>query len=95
MDLGGVEQGTFDLACGFKELGHDVLVISGPGQYIPHLKENGIKWYPVPMARKTLPNFCRALRRIRRIIAEEKPDILHCRSRFPAWVTYFASKTFP
>ena len=95
MDSGGVEQGTFDLACGFKELGHDVLVISGPGQYIPRLKENGIKWYPVPMAKKTLPNFCRALRRIRRIIAEEKPDILHCRSRFPAWVTYFASKTFP
>lgn len=95
MDLGGVEQGTFDLACGFKKIGHKVLVISGQGQYIPRLQENGVKWYPVPMARKTLPCFCRALRRIRKIISEEKPDILHCRSRFPAWVTYFASKPFP
>ena len=91
MDLGGVEQGTFDLACGFQKLGHQVLVISGPGRFIPLLQEKGIRWYPVPMERKNPFNFCRALDKVKRIFAEEKPDIIHSRSRFPAWVAKFAA----
>ncbi|MBU2495079.1 MAG: glycosyltransferase family 4 protein [Candidatus Omnitrophica bacterium] len=90
MDLGGVEQGTFDLACGFQKLGHQVLVISGPGRFIPLLHQKGIRWYPVPMERKNPFNFCRALRKIKRIFSEEKPDIIHSRSRFPAWLANFA-----
>jgi len=91
MDLGGVEQGTFDLACGFQKLGHLVLIISGPGRFIPLLQQKGIQWCPVPMERKNPFNFCRALRKIKRIFAEEKPDIIHSRSRFPAWLANFAA----
>ena len=91
MDLGGVEQGTFDLACGFQKVGHQVLVISGPGRFIPLLQQKGIRWYPVPMQRKNPFNFCRALRKIKRILSEEKPDIIHSRSRFPAWLANFAA----
>ena len=90
MDLGGVEQGTFDLACGFQKLGHQVLVISGPGRFIPLLQQKGIRWYPVPMERKNPFNFYRALRKIKRIFSEEKPNIIHSRSRFPAWLANFA-----
>ena len=91
MDLGGVEQGTFDLACGFQKLGHQVLIISGPGRFIPLLQQKGIRWYPVPMERKNLFNFYRALHKIKRIFSEEKPDIIHSRSRFPAWLANFAA----
>ena len=90
MDIGGVEQGTFDLACGFQKLGHQVLVISGPGRFIPRLQEKGIRWYPVPMERKNPFNFYRVLVKVKRVFAEEKPDIIHSRSRFPAWVAKFA-----
>ncbi|MFA5393066.1 MAG: glycosyltransferase [Candidatus Ratteibacteria bacterium] len=91
MDLGGVEQGTFDLARGFQKLGHRVLIISGPGRFTPLLQQNGIRWYPVPMERKNPFNFCRALGKIKRIFSEEKPDIIHSRSRFPAWLANFAA----
>lgn len=91
MNLGGVEQGTFDLASGFQKLGHQVLLISGPGQFIPLLKEKGVRWYPVPMERKNPLNFYRALGKIKRIFSEEKPDIIHSRSRFPAWLANFAA----
>jgi glycosyltransferase involved in cell wall biosynthesis len=91
MDLGGVEQGAFDLACGFQKLGHQVLIISGPGRFIPLLQQKGVRWYPVPMERKNPLNFCRALRKIKRILVAEKPDIIHSRSRFPAWLANFAA----
>ncbi|MCM8758804.1 MAG: glycosyltransferase family 4 protein [Candidatus Omnitrophica bacterium] len=90
MDLGGVEEGTFDLANGLKKIGIDVAVISGPGDYIPLLQEAGIKWFNLPTNKKTPVVFLKALRKLKEILNKEEPDIIHCRSRFPAWIAYYA-----
>lgn len=90
MNLGGVEEGTFDLANGLKKSGIDVAVIAGMGNYIPLLEKAGIKWFNLPTARKTPAVFFKSLRKLRNILKREQPDILHCRSRFPAWIAYYA-----
>lgn len=95
MDVGGVEQGAFDLACGFRKAGLEPIVVSGPGNYIPLLKEKKIKWYNLPTSKKNPWNFIYSFLKLKEILQKEKPDILHCRSRFPAWIGYYASKSFP
>lgn len=90
MDVGGVEEGTFDLAKGMKRLGIDISVISGHGKYIPLLKEEGIKWINIPTVKKTPIVFFKSFKKLKSIIDVENPDILHCRSRFPAWIGYYA-----
>ncbi|HON05991.1 MAG TPA: glycosyltransferase family 4 protein [Candidatus Ratteibacteria bacterium] len=92
MDIGGVEEGTYDLACGMKKLGVNITVISGPGRYIPLLEKEQIKWINLPTSQKTLRVFFDSTRKLKQIIEQEKPDILHCRSRFPAWIAHHALK---
>ncbi|MCX7705782.1 MAG: glycosyltransferase family 4 protein [bacterium] len=90
MDLGGVEEGTFDLASEMKKMDIDVTIISGTGRYIPLLKKAGIKWFDLPTSRKTPGIFLKSVMKLREILKTEQPDILHCRSRFPAWIAYYA-----
>ncbi len=90
MDIGGVEEGTYDLAREMKKSGIEVVVVAGYGRYIPLLKEEKIRWFDLPTCRKTPKVFLDAVKKLRHIIEIEKPDILHCRSRFPAWIGYYA-----
>ncbi len=92
MHLGGVEEGTFDLARGMKHLGIDITILSGYGNYVPLIEKEKIKWINLPTSKKTPAIFCRCLKKLKSILRIEKPDILHCRSRFPAWIGYYALK---
>ena len=49
MDIGGVEQGTYDLAKGLLEKGHKSIVISSGGRFIPELKKVGVQHYTLPV----------------------------------------------
>ncbi len=95
MDTGGVEQGTYDLAAGFVRRGHQALVISGPGRFLPRLEAAGVRHYLVPMERKNTVEFTAALRRVSKILRSERPDIIHARSRLPAWIAYLAGGRRP
>lgn len=91
MDLGGVEEGTFDLARGMRDIGIDVTIISGPGRYIPLIEKEKLKWFNLSTKNKTPRVFLKSLKILKDLINQEQPDILHCRSRFPAWVGYYAT----
>jgi len=95
MELGGVEEGTYDLAIGLKNLGIEPIVVSGPGYYIQLLKEKNIKWYNLPTFKKNPVSFIFGYLKLKKILRKEKPEILHCRSRFPAWIAYYALKFLP
>ncbi len=95
MDLGGVEQGTFDLAKGLIGKGHSVVIISEEGRFIPELKKIGVKHYPLKIGSKNPFLFPFLKKKLRDIIKKEKPDIIHCRSRVPAIFGYYVSKDFP
>ena len=93
LKVGGVERGTVDLSDHLVKIGHDSAVISAGGQLVNLLKAHGAKHYELPIAKKNI----RALSQItnlKKIYSEFQPDIVHVRSRFPAWINYFALKNF-
>ena len=93
LKVGGVERGTVDLSDHLVKLGHDSAVISAGGQLVNLLGDHGAKHYELPIAKKNI----RALSQInnlKKIYSDFQPDIVHVRSRFPAWINYFALKNF-
>lgn len=59
--------------------GHDLLLISPPGEYGPKLRELGFDWRSVPMRRRSLNPIreLALLARLWRLMRTEKPDLVH------------------
>ena len=89
MESGGVERGTLELAQHLGALGHESLVISGGGKMVRQLEDCGTRHLTMPVGRKRLSSLL-LVPKLRRLFAEEKPDILHLRSRVPAWLAWLA-----
>ncbi len=95
MDYGGIERGVYDFSKKAVLLGNEIIIVSGPGRFIPSLLEKGIRWYNLPMDKKNPYIFLKSIYKLGKIIKEEKPDIIHYQSRFPCWIGYFLMKRFP
>ncbi len=95
MDFGGIERGVYDFALKARETGHSVAIVSGGGAFIRLLQGAGIKWHNVPMDRKNLFVFLDSCRRLKKIVEEEGPDIIHFQSRFTCWIASSVMKFFP
>ena len=67
------------LARRLRELGHELLLLSPPGDYGPRLAEMGFDWRPLPMDRRSLNPLAEArlIATIAGILRREKPDIVH------------------
>ncbi len=92
LNVGGVETGTVDLAKYFVANGHQSIVISNGGSLVPILESGGSKHYKLPVHKKSLWSIIRLVKMLRRIINQEQADIVHARSRVPAWIAYFACR---
>ena len=92
LDVGGVETGTVDLARYLKRHGCASAVASAGGSLVPQLEAEGIPHYKLPVASKAFWVMWGASRRLRAIIVAEKIDIVHARSRVPAWVAFMATR---
>jgi len=94
LKLGGVERGTVDLSEHLSKLGHDSAVVSSGGRLVEQLSSHGAKHFSLPIAKK---NFLalRQCKNLRDIYLEFQPDIIHVRSRFPAWINILALKKLP
>ncbi len=86
---GGVEQGTLDVAAALVRRGHRSLVLSETGRLTPRLLAEGSEHVCWPVGRKSLSTL-RLVSRLRRLLVSERVDILHARSRLPAWVAWLA-----
>lgn len=67
------------LARALRDDGHEVLLVSSPGPYGEKLREQGYRWEPAPMVRRSL-NPLREyglVRWLRQLIAREKVDLVH------------------
>lgn len=92
LETGGVERGCVDMALFLKLAGGLPLVASEGGRLVHELERAGIKHFQMPMASKN-PLVMRAnIRRLADIIREHKVDIVHARSRAPAWSSFFAAR---
>jgi glycosyltransferase involved in cell wall biosynthesis len=94
LESGGVERGTLDLGRYLVRSGHRSLVISGGGRLVAQLEEEGSSHYSWRVGIKT-PLTLRYLVALRRLLVREKVDILHLRSRVPAWLGYLAWRSLP
>jgi glycosyltransferase involved in cell wall biosynthesis len=94
LEAGGVERGTLELGAGLVRAGHRSLVVSAGGQLVSRLTGQGSEHIQWPIGKKSLWTL-RLARRLRRLLLDEGVDILHARSRMPAWVAYRAWKGLP
>lgn len=86
---GGVERSTLELAAELVRLGHRSLVVSGGGRLARELQAAGSEHVCWPIGRKS-PLTLRLVPRLRHLLSSEGVDILHARSRLPAWVAWLA-----
>ncbi|MDD5195771.1 MAG: glycosyltransferase [Candidatus Omnitrophica bacterium] len=91
MNFGGVERGVYDLVCYFKGSKYNNIVVSSGGRLADELKKAGITHYKLPVYKKSLLSAI-YVPRLRNIINKEKIDIVHARSRVPAWISFFATR---
>jgi glycosyltransferase involved in cell wall biosynthesis len=89
LQAGGVERGTLEVAAELVRHGHQSIVISGGGRMVTDLVAGGSEHIEWPIGRKS-PWTLRLVPRLRAFLRERQPDILHARSRLPAWVAYLA-----
>ncbi|MBM9613251.1 glycosyltransferase family 4 protein [Desulfobulbus rhabdoformis] len=88
---GGVERGTVDLSKYLVEHDVNALVISGGGPMVSQLEAIGCRHLKLNVGEKK-PATLFSIRKLQEIILAEKIDIIHARSRVPAWVAYLALK---
>jgi glycosyltransferase involved in cell wall biosynthesis len=86
---GGVERGTLEVAGELVRRDCRSVVISDTGRLVPELTRTGSEHVCWPIGRKS-PAALRWIRPLRRFLAEQRVDILHARSRLPAWIAWLA-----
>ncbi|WP_100641243.1 glycosyltransferase family 4 protein [Marinobacter salexigens] len=91
---GGVERGTVEFAADLVRHGHESFVVSSGGPLAKHLQEQGSTHIQMPIHRKSPASFGQ-IRPMRNLIRELQPDIIHVRSRMPAWIVRLAWKGLP
>ena len=89
MDGGGVEQGTVEIARALVAAGHESIVVSNGGRMVDTLGDEGSRHVTWDIGRKR-PSVAFDVRRFRRWLDTEHPDVVHARSRMPAWVAWLA-----
>jgi len=94
LESGGVERGTLELGKYLSAGGHRSIVISAGGRMVPQLEQEGSRHIRWETGRKS-PRCLQFILPLRRLLVEEKVDILHLRSRLPAWIGYLAWKSLP
>lgn len=92
LNVGGVETGTLDFARYLVKGGHKAVVVSAGGALVGELESSGAVHYQLPVERKSLVKMLKAVPALVEIIKKEKIDIVHARSRVPAWIAYFACR---
>ena len=94
LDSGGVERGTVEFARELVARGHQSIVMSNGGRLVKQLQAEGSRHIELPVHHKSLRSL-RLVRPLRRLLAELQPDIIHVRSRLPAWLIFLAWRKLP
>jgi len=92
LDAGGAERTTVDIAAALTAAGARALVATESGRLIPELQAKGGIWVPFPAATKNPFAMLGNVARLRALCTQEQVDLIHARSRAPAWTALFAAK---
>lgn len=89
---GGVERGTLEIANKIAHSGYNSIVISSGGSLVNRLTTEGSLHININVASKNPFTIWLNAKRIAAIIKDYRVDIIHARSRAPAWSCYLAAK---
>ncbi len=92
LDTGGVERGTVDIAEAIMSVGGRALVASAGGKLELRLLRSGAEHFKLPLASKNPLTMFANVGRLVSIIRENKVELVHARSRAPAWSAYLAAR---
>ncbi len=95
LDEGGVEGETLDLAVYLARNGYKSIVISGGGRLVPQLEKAGCVHILWPFVGEKSFRCLQYVTKLRKFMIAEGVDVLHLRSRLPAWIGYLAWKSIP
>lgn len=94
LDSGGVERGTLEIARALVAAGHESVVLSKGGRLVEQLQREGSRHIARDLGRKSPATFLQ-YRALRQLFETERFDIVHARSRLPAWVAWLAWRGMP
>ena len=89
---GGVSRGAVDVASAHSRAGGMSLVVSAGGSSVYNLEKAGIRHIALPLDSKNPTVMHRNASRLAALIYDNKIDIVHARSRAPAWSAMFAAR---
>lgn len=89
LESGGVERSTLEIAEALVDAGHHSVVASAGGRLVQPLLDTGSTHIDLDLGRKS-PWTLRHIVSLRRLFEQLEPDIVHARSRLPAWVCWWA-----
>ncbi len=92
LDAGGAERTTLDVAAAIVQAGGRALVACEGGRLVSELQVLGGVWLPFPAGSKNPLKMLLNVRKLARLIVDERVDIVHARSRAPAWVALGATR---
>jgi glycosyltransferase involved in cell wall biosynthesis len=94
LNAGGVEGHVLELAGFLASQGHESIVISNGGQMAERLEQRGVRHVTMPVHRKSLRSLLH-VRKVRKFLRDENPDVIHAHSRVPAWIAWLALRGIP
>lgn len=92
LDAGGAERTTVDIAAAITQAGGRALVATEGGRLVAELQVKGGIWLQFPAAAKNPLVMTRNIRRLVKLCMAERVEIIHARSRAPAWVALAAAR---
>ncbi len=92
LDAGGSEQAAVEIAEALTRAGASSLVATEGGRMATAITEGGGEIVPLPMASKNPLTILANARRLANLIAERDVDLVHARSRAPAWSAFLAAR---
>ena len=92
LNAGGVERTVLETVEALRAGGHGAHVLSAGGRLVPELEAMGGIHHHGEIGSKNILNVPWRIAGIRRLIAEHKIDVVHARSRAPAWPAYYAAR---
>ena len=92
LGYGGAETGCFDLAHFLPEQGYKSFIVTSGGELIKFIKKERVKVFKLPVHSKNPILILLNSILISFIIIAYNINIVHARSRAPAWSCYFATK---
>ena len=94
LESGGVEQGVLEISKALVDAGHESHVVSAGGRLVDQLINEGTYHHHWELHKKNIFTIGQ-VKPLARWIEKMKADILHVRSRMPAWIVWKALNKIP